>query len=152
MKHIFASVLVVTALARSVCACSPARAVEAQPVAPVATAPVAAVTASASPTATPPTATAPAALQTIEGELVDLACYLDHGAKGEKHRACATRCAQKGLPIGLLDKDDKITLVVGEHEKAMNNELAEKMGTTVRLTGKIVVRDGMQMIEVSSFQ
>ena len=87
--------------------------------------------------------------RTIQGELVDLACYLDHGAKGEHHKACATMCALRGLPIGLLDKDNKITIVIGAQDKSMNAELAEKMSTTVRLTGKIVSRDGLQMIEVS---
>lgn len=90
--------------------------------------------------------------QTLEGELVDLSCYLDHGARGEHHKACGTTCALRGLPIGLLDRDNKITLVVGVHDKPMNAELANKMGTTVRLTGKVVSRNGMQMIEVSSVQ
>lgn len=40
--------------------------------------------------------------------------------------------------------------VVGAHEVPMNTELADKMGTTVQLTGKIVSRNGMQMIEVSA--
>jgi hypothetical protein len=104
----------------------------------------------------PPPASAPAAPegasgapQTIRGELVDLACYLDHGAKGDGHKACATSCALKGLPIGILDKDNKITLVIGEHDRSLNAELAPKMGTTIALTGKVVSRDGVQMIEVS---
>jgi hypothetical protein len=106
------------------------------------------------PAAPPPAAPvaqegAPGSEQTIRGELVDLACYLDHGAKGDGHKACATSCALKGLPIGILDKDNKITLVIGEHDRALNAELAPKMGTTVALTGKVVSRDGVQMIEVS---
>lgn len=89
--------------------------------------------------------------KTIEGELVDLACYLDHGAKGEKHKACATTCAQNGLPIGLLDKHNHLTLVIGDH-KPMNSELAPKMGDTVKLTGKISSRNGMKLIEVSTVE
>ena len=104
--------------------------------------------------ASPPAAPAPAAAEptegTIRGELVDLACYLDHGARGESHKACGTTCALKGLPIGLLDKDNKITIIVGPNERPMNTELADKMGATIELTGKIVSRDGVQMIEVSS--
>jgi hypothetical protein len=42
--------------------------------------------------------------------------------------------------------------VVGAHEKPMNTELADKMGTTVQLTGKVVTRNGMRMIEVSGVQ
>jgi hypothetical protein len=87
---------------------------------------------------------------------VDRACLprllVDARARGGRRPACATECALKGLPIGLLGNDDKITLVVGIHEKPMNTELAGKMGTNVQLTGKIVSRNGMQMIEVSRVQ
>jgi hypothetical protein len=89
--------------------------------------------------------------QTIQGELVDLACYLGHGGKGAKHQACATSCAKNGLPIGLLDKDNTLTIVIGDH-KPMNAELADKMGTTVKLTGEISSRSGMKIIEVSKVQ
>ena len=29
--------------------------------------------------------------KSIKGEIVDLMCYLDHGAKGEKHKGCAEK-------------------------------------------------------------
>ena len=32
----------------------------------------------------------PAAEKTVTGELVDMGCYVGHGAKGEKHVDCAT--------------------------------------------------------------
>ena len=84
---------------------------------------------------------------TIEGELVDLACYIDHGAKGEKHQACATTCAQNGLPIGLLDKKGNLYLVLDKDHKTMNTVLADKMATNVKLTGKVSKRNGMSLIE-----
>jgi hypothetical protein len=152
------SIVVVTALgfAFAVGGCAQGR-VEAPPSATPAAAPIPPGTPSAAaksdPTATPAVETAKSGgEQTIRGELVDLACYLDHGAKGESHKACGTTCALKGLPIGILDKDDKITIVVGAHERAMNTELAGKMGTTVALTGKLVSRNGVQMIEVSKVE
>ncbi len=88
---------------------------------------------------------------TIQGELVDLACYLEHGGHGEKHKACATTCAQNGLPIGLLDKHGKLYLVIGDH-KPMNSQLADKMGDTVKATGKVSTRNGMKLLEVSSVE
>jgi hypothetical protein len=84
---------------------------------------------------------------TVEGELVDLACYIDHGARGEKHQACATTCAQNGLPIGLLDKRNNLYLVLDKDHKTMNATLADKMATTVKITGKISKRNGMSLIE-----
>ena len=100
-------------------------------------------------TAATPHEGAPGVEQTIRGEIVDLACYLDHGAKGDGHKACGTTCALRGLPIGILDKDNKLTLVVGANNHSLNAELAPKMGTIVALKGKVVSRDGVQMIEVS---
>ncbi len=84
--------------------------------------------------------------KTIKGEVVDLMCYLDHGAKGEKHKGCASKCIKSGGPVGLLTSDDQVYLVVGEH-KPINDELAEKAAQTVTLKGKVVEKSGMKMIE-----
>ncbi len=83
--------------------------------------------------------------KTISGEIVDLMCYLDHGAKGEKHKGCAEKCIKSGGPVGLLSGDD-LYLVIGEH-KPMNDELASKAAQTVTLKGKVVEKNGMKMIE-----
>jgi hypothetical protein len=91
-------------------------------------------------------APAPAPAQTIKGEVVDLMCYLDHGAKGEKHKGCAARCIKGGGPIGLLTSDDQLYLVVGDHAPA-NEQLSAKAGETVSLKGKVVERNGMKMLE-----
>lgn len=89
--------------------------------------------------------------QTIKGEVVDLMCYLDHGAKGEKHKGCAAKCIKSGGPVGLLTADDQVYLVIGDH-KPMNDELADKAAQTVTLKGKVVERNGMKMIENAQFQ
>lgn len=83
--------------------------------------------------------------ETIKGEVVDLMCYLDHGAKGEKHKGCAQKCIEGGGPVGLLT-DDKLYLVVGDHAP-MNKELAPYAGQTITLKGKVVERHGHKMIE-----
>jgi hypothetical protein len=83
--------------------------------------------------------------KSVNGEVVDLMCYLDHGAKGEKHKSCAEKCIKSGGPVGLLSGED-LYLVVGEHKPA-NDELAAKAGQTVTLKGKVVERNGMKMIE-----
>jgi (2Fe-2S) ferredoxin len=84
--------------------------------------------------------------ETLKGEVVDLMCYLDHGAKGEKHAGCARKCIESGGPVGLLTPDGQLYLVIGEH-KPMNAELAPKAAQTVTLKGKVVERNGMKMIE-----
>ncbi len=88
--------------------------------------------------------------QSITGEVVDLMCYLDHGAKGEKHKGCATKCIQNGGPVGLLS-NDQLYLVIGDH-KPINDQLAAKAAQTVTLKGKVVERNGMKMIENAQLQ
>ena len=83
--------------------------------------------------------------KSITGEVVDLMCYLDHGAKGEKHKGCAEKCINSGGPVGLLSGDD-LYLVIGDH-KPMNDELASKAAETVALKGKVVEKNGVKMIE-----
>jgi hypothetical protein len=86
-----------------------------------------------------------AATKSVTGEIVDLMCYLDHGAKGEKHKGCAEKCIKSGGPVGLLSGDD-LYLVIGDH-KPINEDLASKAAQTVTLKGKVVEKNGMKMIE-----
>ena len=58
----------------------------------------------------------------ITGEVLDLACYVDHGATGEKHADCAKKCIASGLPVGLKADDGKTYLLIGEHVP-LNKEL-----------------------------
>jgi len=88
---------------------------------------------------------AAAQTQTVTGEVVDMMCYLDHGAKGEKHKGCAEKCIKSGGPVGLLS-GDTLYLVIGDH-KPINDELSEKAAQTVTLKGKVVERNGVKMIE-----
>ena len=83
--------------------------------------------------------------QTLTGEVVDLMCYLDHGARGEKHKGCAETCIKNGGPVGLLS-GDQLYLVVGDH-KPMNKELAAYAAQTITLKGKVVEKNGMKLIE-----
>ena len=82
---------------------------------------------------------------TVTGEVVDMACYLDHGAQGEKHADCAKMCIESGLPVGIKDKSGKTYLLIGEH-KPLNKELAPFAAKTITVKGKLVERDGFRMI------
>ncbi len=89
--------------------------------------------------------------KTVTGEVVDLMCYLDHGAKGDKHANCAKKCIESGGPVGLLTADNQLYLVIGDH-KPMNKELAALAAKTVTLKGTVVERDGVKMIENSQIE
>ena len=89
----------------------------------------------------------PAATTTVTGEVLDMACYLDHGAHGEKHAGCAEKCISSGLPVGIKNEaDGKVYLVIGAH-KPMNDQLAAYAAKTVTLKGKAVTRDGINLLE-----
>jgi hypothetical protein len=83
--------------------------------------------------------------KTVTGEVVDLMCYIDHNATGEKHAACAGKCIKGGGPVGITSAG-KTYLIVGQH-KPMNDELAEYAGKTITVKGKVAERDGISMIE-----
>jgi len=82
----------------------------------------------------------------ITGEVVDMACYIDHNATGEKHTDCAKKCITSGLPVGLKADDGKTYLLIGEH-KPLNDELAQYAAKKITVEGKVTSRDGIYMIE-----
>ena len=87
-----------------------------------------------------------AASKEVTGEVVDMMCYVDHNAVGEKHgQSCGAKCIKSGGPVGIVE-NDKAYLVVGEH-KPMNDQLAEYCGKTVTLKGKMAERGGIAMLE-----
>jgi hypothetical protein len=87
-----------------------------------------------------------AASKEVTGEVIDMMCYVDHNAVGEKHgQSCGAKCIKSGGPVGIVE-NGKAYLVVGEH-KPMNDQLAEYCGKTVTLKGKMAERGGIAMLE-----
>jgi hypothetical protein len=87
-----------------------------------------------------------AASKEVTGEVVDMMCYVDHNAVGEKHgQACGAKCIKNGGPVGIVS-EGKAYLVVGEH-KPINDQLAEYCGKSVTVKGKLAERGGIAMIE-----
>ena len=88
----------------------------------------------------------------LSGEPVDMSCYLS-GKSGEGHAACATACATKGTPIGLVVEQEGervLYLVLADGGKASKDLLAEHMGKIVDVTGKASKKDGMNILVASS--
>src|SRR5690606_34420154 len=48
----------------------------------------------------------------ITAQVVDLSCKIVNDASGEGHQACATACAEKGQPLGLLTSDGQFYVPV----------------------------------------
>jgi hypothetical protein len=91
-------------------------------------------------------------VMTITGEVVDVACFVGSGARGEKHKGCAEACAKAGGSLGIAeDGTDKLYLVVsakpGSDPKA---QLMEHIAHKVQVTGMVSTRGGISTIAVQS--
>lgn len=83
--------------------------------------------------------------KTVTGEVVDMMCYLDHNAMGDKHAGCAAKCIRNNSPVGVVE-NGKAYLIVGDH-KPINDQLADYAGKTITVKGKLAERGGIAMIE-----
>ena len=90
--------------------------------------------------------------ETVTGEVVDLACYLSHGAKGDKHAKCAEHCITAGMPVGVLTDDGKLFLLVGEKHKTLNSELAAYAAKKITVTGEVGTQNGVSLMTVEKFE
>ena len=86
---------------------------------------------------------------TVSGEVLDLTCYLSHGAKGGEHRACAQMCAKKGLPIGLLTESGEVFLLIEDHDKPEAYDALKPLaGGRAEVVGKKFSKSGMSAVMV----
>jgi len=91
--------------------------------------------------------------KTLSGEVVDTGCYLAHAARGEKHASCATKCINKGMPMGLLTDNGTLYLLTMNHDDAdPYNQLKAEAGKKVQITGTVMTRNGMKALEVDEFK
>lgn len=88
---------------------------------------------------------------TMSGEVVDMGCFVGHGASGEKHAECATKCIAGGMPMGLLTKEGNLYLLtMGHGNPDPFNKLKELAGKQVKVSGAANERAGMKTLEVAS--
>lgn len=90
-----------------------------------------------------------AAPQVFTGEIMDLACYLQHpeSGQGAEHAACAAQCINKGLPAG-LKVGTKLYLLVGKGHDSVADKLAPLAGKQAKITGQLLEQEGLQAIIV----
>ena len=90
---------------------------------------------------------------TVTGEVLDLTCFLEHGAKGADHATCAKSCLVGGLPAGFLeDKTGNVYLVITKDHKSANAALADKAGKTVKITGVIKKSQGVNVLVMAKVE
>ncbi len=89
--------------------------------------------------------------KTVSGEVLDMSCYMGHGAKGKGHKQCAQMCLDKGLPAGLLTSDGQVYLLVEDHDKSKAYKTAIKHAADqVKITGNVVNKNGVRALVVEN--
>jgi len=92
---------------------------------------------------------APDKTSSVQGEVLDLSCYLGHGGMGEGHSGCAAKCLKGGQPMGLLGTDGTVYVLFADHGDAAPYEQAKDFaGKKVEITGDVATKSGLKGITV----
>ena len=92
---------------------------------------------------------------TIVGEVVESQCYitgLNGQGKGLSHKECAITCAQKGIPLSILEDKTGTLYLAGQTKKAqsgVNELLLPFVAEKVKVTGRLFEKGGMKMLLIS---
>lgn len=87
----------------------------------------------------------------VKGELVDLSCYMGHGAKGEGHKKCALKCIKGGVPMGVLTDKGEIYVLLPNHDNEEPYEKAKDLAAEiVEVKGDHQAKGGLNSIIVTS--
>jgi hypothetical protein len=87
---------------------------------------------------------------TVQGEILDMACYMAKGSKGPSHKACAVICAKKGVPMGVLTDAGEVYLLLDDHNNPDPYDAAKKLaGERAEIDGKKYNKQGVASIVVS---
>jgi hypothetical protein len=87
-------------------------------------------------------ATGAFAAETITGEVVEKACFVDRGAHGEDHASCAERCFERGGDVGLLTADNVLYILKPAEDAEAFESLKGLAGKTVSVSGEWGDMDG----------
>jgi len=88
---------------------------------------------------------------TVQGEIIDMACYMAKGSRGAAHKACAQLCAKKGVPIGVLTDAGEVYLLLDDHNNSDPYEATKKLaGQRVEVSGKKFNKQGVASIVVGA--
>jgi len=109
----------------------------------------------ATPTFAAPAKAAPAAkAASVTGEVIDSACYIKDGSKGESHRGCVQSCADAGVPLAILEDGTQkvVWLASKEDMDTPNKQLKPYAGRKVTVKGAWAERGGAKILLVDSVE
>ncbi|HKQ20212.1 MAG TPA: hypothetical protein VJW75_10755 [Candidatus Eisenbacteria bacterium] len=92
--------------------------------------------------------------KSVIGEVVDPACWIVNGSKGDAHKECALACAKAGQVLGILErKTNKLFLLATERPgEDPNKNVIDFCGQTVMAKGRIFTRGGVTAIQIVSVE
>lgn len=87
----------------------------------------------------------------IEGQIVDVSCYVAQGLSGDSHRQCAEICANDlGIPLNILDDDGNLWQLVDDdmpgHDQ--NPTVVQYAEQRVRASGTLIEKGSNRAIIV----
>jgi type 1 fimbria pilin len=91
---------------------------------------------------------------TVTGTLEDSYCYMTMGAHGPSHKKCAMECAEKGIPVSLVEKGAKkiYILLPPKNAESLSKDVISKMEDEVTVTGKEYSKGGVNYLTVESIK
>lgn len=90
---------------------------------------------------------------TVKGEVVDMNCFMAHGASGKKHAACAKQCVLEGAALGLVSAGGDVYLLTADHSKKKAFAvIRELVAEQVKVSGELRKRGGVQALVVDSVE
>ena len=94
------------------------------------------------------TITAKVRTVTMQGEIVDPQCWIQHDGRGKAHTGCALACAKAGQTLAFLDdKSGTLYQLLAEnHSSNPNEKWYGFVGKPVIVKGDVMARGGMNAI------
>ena len=92
------------------------------------------------------------AQKSVTGSLEDTFCYNVVGAHGAGHAQCALKCAQKGIPVGLVEKGTQkmYILLPPKNDEALPDDVLKNMEKEVTVTGRSYSKGGVEFLTADS--
>jgi len=90
--------------------------------------------------------------KSVTGNLRDSFCNTIMGANGPSHKKCAISCAEKGIPVVMVEKgtNKSYILIPNKDDSPLPKAVIDKMEDDVTITGKVYEKDGTNFLQVES--
>ena len=88
----------------------------------------------------------------VTGEVIDSACYIKSGARGESHRTCAQKCGDAGIPLALVEDGTGAVIWIASVDdmETPNAKLRPFAGRRVTIAGTWAERGGAKILLLRS--